>query len=60
MKNEHEWSDVLHLCEMYYNSVPNASTGKSPYELSFGFKPSLPIDLALDLNQLPAAQDFLE
>ena len=53
-------SDVLHMCEMYYNLVPNASTGKSPYELSFGFKPSLPIDLALDLNQLPVAQDFLK
>ena len=44
MHDERDWADVLHLCEMYYNSVPSASTNKSPYELTFGYKPHLPLD----------------
>lgn len=45
---------------MFYNSTPSSTTGKSPYELTFGFAPRLPIDAALDLCQVPAAQDYVE
>ena len=40
---------------MYSDSTPSGTTGKSSYELTFGFKPQLPIDAALDLCQVPAA-----
>ena len=50
----------MHLCEMYYNNAPSRSTGKSPYELTFGFKPRLPIDTARGLGQVPAAQEYVQ
>lgn len=30
------WCDVLPYAEMYMNSTPNSSTGKSPHEIVYG------------------------
>jgi len=47
--NEHQddWDDYLDMLELGFNSSIQASTQSSPFELLYGTKPRLPIDVAL-------------
>src|SRR5690242_3737681 len=47
--NEHQddWDDYLDMLELGFNSAVQASTQRSPFELLYGVKPRLPIDVAL-------------
>ena len=47
--NEHQddWDDYLDMLELGFNSAVQASTGRSPFEMLYGMKPRLPIDVAL-------------
>ena len=47
--NDHQddWDDYLDMLELGFNSSVQASTQRSPYELLYGVKPRLPIDVAL-------------
>jgi hypothetical protein len=47
--NEHQddWDDYLDMLELGFNSAVQASTQRSPFELLYGTKPRLPIDVAL-------------
>lgn len=36
-----DWSDLLTYAEFAINNVVNASTGKSPFEVNFGFNPRM-------------------
>ena len=59
--NEHQddWDDYLDMLELGFNSTVQASTQRSPYELLYGVKPRLPIDIALAgvAPRVPAALD---
>ena len=47
--NEHQndWDDYLDMVELGFNSTVQSSTQSSPFELLYGVKPRLPIDVAL-------------
>ena len=47
--NEHQndWDDYLDMVELGFNSTTQASTQSSPFELLYGMKPRLPVDVAL-------------
>ena len=59
--NEHQddWDDYLDMLELGFNTTKHASTGRSPYELLYGFNPRTPIDVAVApfLPKVPAAID---
>ena len=61
-KGEREWDECLPAVEFAMNNSVHASTGTSPFEASYGYKPLLPIDLT-QLHKhpatVPAAQDWL-
>ena len=39
------WTEFLPTVEMVVNSLPNRSTGYSPFYLMYGYHPVLPIEL---------------
>ena len=39
------WKDYLPTVEMMINSLPNRSTGYSPFFLMYGYHPVLPVEL---------------
>ena len=39
------WKDFLPTVEMVVNSLPNRSTGYSPFYLMYGYHPVLPVEL---------------
>ena len=39
------WKDFLPTVEMVVNSLPNRSTGYSPFFLMYGYNPALPVEL---------------
>ena len=47
--NDHQddWDEYLDMLELGFNSSVQASTQQSPFELLYGVKPRLPIDVAL-------------
>ena len=62
--NEHQddWDDYLDMLELGFNSTTQSSTQHSPFELLYGTKPRLPIDVALApiAPKNPAAIDRAE
>ena len=40
-----EWEKILSIVELAINSLPNKSTGFSPFYLNYGHEPILPIQL---------------
>ena len=57
--HQDDWDDYLDMLELGFNSAVQASTQRSPYELLYGVKPRLPIDVALAgvAPRVPAAVD---
>lgn len=59
--NDHQddWDDYLDMLELGFNSAVQASTQRSPFELLYGMKPRLPVDVALSASapRNPAASD---
>ena len=49
------WEDYLDTCLFAYNTAKHASSKFTPFELMFGRKPVLPIDLQTDED----AADYL-
>ena len=43
--NINEWEKILSTVELVINSLPNKSTGFSPFYLNYGHEPILPIQL---------------
>ena len=43
--NINEWGKILSTVELVINSLPNKSTGFSPFYLNYGNEPILPIQL---------------
>ena len=43
--NINEWENILSTVELVINSLPNKSTGFSPFYLNYGHEPILPIQL---------------
>jgi transposase InsO family protein len=58
-KMEEEWEDFLPVVELAINSTPNASTGKTPFELVYGRDPHLPLAPDVD-TEVPRANQLLE
>ena len=62
--NEHQddWDDYLDMLELGFNSTTQSSTQHSPFELLYGMKPRLPVDVALApiAPKNPAAIDRAE
>ena len=51
-KNIKEWEERLPIAEYYYNRARHSTTGKSPFEVVYGFNPMSPLDiLPLPLQQ---------
>ena len=57
--HQNDWDDYLDMLELGFNSTIQSSTQRSPYELLYGVKPRLPIDVALSpiAPHNPAALD---
>ena len=60
--HQDDWDDYLDMLELGFNSAVQASTQRSPFELLYGMKPRLPIDVALApiAPRNPAAIDRAE
>ena len=43
--NPKDWERTLHTVELVINSLPNQSTGFSPFYLNYGYEPTAPIQL---------------
>ena len=50
--NHQTWDDILPYIQHSYNRAQHSSTGKSPFEICYGFQPLAPIDLISSLTQL--------
>ena len=64
LKNEQieDWKKYISSLVFYYNSTPHETTKISPYELMFGRRPKLPIDIQYELvteSSNPATKDYL-
>ena len=46
------WDEILPYIQHNYNHAQHSSTGKSPFEICYGFQPSTPIDLITSSTQL--------
>jgi transposase InsO family protein len=57
-----DWDDYLDMLELGFNSAAQASTELSPYQMLYGAKPRLPVDVALDpiAARVPAAVERAE
>lgn len=63
--NEHrdDWDDYLEMLELGFNSTKQASTQTTPYEMLLGYRPRLPVDVALEdlrASPVPAASSRVE
>ncbi|CAF0983793.1 unnamed protein product [Brachionus calyciflorus] len=47
-----DWDEFLNYLSMAYNSAVHSTTKSTPYELMFGHKPKLPIDLIYDVPKI--------
>ena len=45
LENERDWKRLLPTVELSINSLPNRSTGYSPFYLNYGFHPVAPVQL---------------
>ena len=53
-----DWDDKVYIYEFAYNNSVNPSTGETPFFLSHGRRPLLPIDVA-QKSKSPAVDEFL-
>ena len=44
-KNIKEWEECLPIAELSYNRAKHSTTGKSPFEVVYGFNPLSPLDI---------------
>lgn len=52
------WDTYIHLLQFAYNNTPHSSTGKSPFEIVYGY--SLPTPLSRISNEVPHADDIAQ
>ena len=52
-----DWDQLLPLAELALNSMPQAASGVSPYQLLYGREPALSVDRALDSASPPIVSE---
>jgi len=52
-----DWDLLLPLAELALNSMPQAASGVSPYQLLYGREPALSVDRALDSTSQPSINE---
>ena len=62
LRKETNWRQILPTVEMSINSLPNRSTGYSPFYLNYGYHPVAPIQLLDDsmLSKIESVNNFAE
>ncbi|SGZ32127.1 BQ5605_C043g12085 [Microbotryum silenes-dioicae] len=59
-KEQSNWAECLAVCEYAINSSLNVATGKTPFELVFGYTPSLaPLARVNGDDDLPSVEELL-
>ena len=57
----YDWAAHLDMVEFTYNSTVSEASQHSPFETTFGFNPSAPVDLMLPFGEIPvSAADRLQ
>ena len=56
-----DWTRQLPMFEMIYNNSVNATTGKTPFELNYGYNPTTPLEILAGRNsKVESADDFVD
>jgi hypothetical protein len=56
-----EWDRLLPIAEFAYNSTPQASTRKTPFELDLGYRPRWPMELMIQtVNEAPRSHSAVD
>ena len=62
-EQKEDWKKYISSLVFYYNRAPHETTKISPYELMFGRRPKLPIDVQYEPVREPsnpATKDYLK
>ena len=60
LEKKQDWKSHIQLLVYSYNAIPHESTKVAPFELMFGRKPLLPVDLRFDSNTRSNASEFIQ
>ena len=55
-----DWSQILSYAEFAINNVPNSSTGKSPFEINYGFNPGMDYLSKVEKSEVESVDSWID